>query len=103
MVPAGLRQVLFLKPSFPVCNVPDACRKGNAEINRASSMSSNFLLFCFAVFYSVLQNCFVLQCICQNLWRVPKKKALWPLPEEQMVGPDYPHPLMQWGVGPEES
>lgn len=66
-------------------------------------MSSNFLLFCSAVFYSVLQNCFVLQCICQNLWRVPRKKALWPLPEEQMVVQTIHTHSCKVGVGPGES
>lgn len=44
-MPAFLQQVLFLKPDFPVCNVPDACRRQGAEINKTSGMSWDYLLF----------------------------------------------------------
>lgn len=70
VVPAVLRQVLFLKPNFLVCNVPDACRKGDAEINWTSSMSSN----------SLLSGCTVPWLLHQNLWKVPREKSPLALP-----------------------
>lgn len=42
MLPAVLRQVLFLKPNFLVYNIPDACRRGGIEINRTSSVTLDF-------------------------------------------------------------
>lgn len=70
-MPAVLQQVLFLKPNFPVCNVPDACRRQGAEINRTSGMSWDYILLGFTVLWT----------LGWNLWRVSRRKrALWPFP-----------------------
>lgn len=50
-------QVLFLKPAFPVCSVPDACRKGGAEINRTTGLSWDSLCVVYtAMVYSVVDT-----------------------------------------------